>query len=585
MQGSLEELGPVLERLVARLEILESRVASLEHDVPLIIHQANIDQARTDLAEIKDNLPSNDGHPLARISSWRSVGIMPTVGKVFLALGGAFILRALSESGGLPHWAIVPTALAYAGSWLFLSARIHSRSRFASTAYSVVAALIFAPMLWELTLRFKALGPQPAAAILAGFAVFSLLYSWKSKLAELAWPATVAVCITALALMVATGSPAAFVGVLLLLAALTEAAPANVRWAGLRATVALAADMSILILMVLYTGQNGLPPGYVPISNAVLLLLTSSVLVISATGLSLRTLLLSSEVGIFEIFQTTLAFLLGLVGTLRLTQGTMDVAVGMVCLVFFVGCYGMALSGGGIKRPELRFYVFATWAALLLVTTAMLSFGEWLRVIVLGVAAAVATYAGRRFNNHFLAAQGLFFIVATLYASNWLTGAGSAFMGASEGRLPAQALLASVATAICYVLALNIKGDRSQDKALRFSFAVLAAYAGSAVVVECLRLLMGQGVRATAAMAVVRTLLLCLLALAAAVAGARYLRAELVWLAYTAMAACTLKILLQDMRMGSATTIAMSLFLYGGIWVLLPRISRGSTKARAASTG
>jgi hypothetical protein len=316
----------------------------------------------------------------------------------------------------------------------------------------------------------------------------------------------------------------------------------------------------------------------------------SSVFVISAAGLSLRTLLLSREVGFFDIFQATLAFLLGFVGALRSTQGTVPGALGMVCLVLFVGCYGIALTGGGIKRPDRRFYVFATWAALLLVTTAMLSFGEWPRVIVLGVAAALATYAGSRFKNYFLAAQGVFFLVATLYACNWLTGAGRAFMGASEGRLPAQALLASVAAVICYVLALNIKGDRSQDRALRFSFAALAAYAGSAVLMQGLIFLsMGlfkvEGVRAVAAMAVARTLLLCLTALAAAVAGARYQRAELVWLAYTAMAACTLKILLQDMRMGSATSIAMSLFLYGGIWVLLPRISRGSTKARAASTG
>jgi hypothetical protein len=595
MQGSLEELGPVLERLVARLEILESRVTSLEQHAPLIIAQANIAQAnmvqaKIDQAKITDSRPSDDGHPLARISSWGSAGIMPTVGKVFLALAGAFILRALAESGSLPRWPIIPIALAYAGSWLFRSARIHSRSRFASTAYSIVAALIFAPMVWELTLSFRILAPQTAAAILAGFAAFSLLYSWKSKLAELAWPPTIAACITALALMVATGSPASFVGVLLLITALAESAPANARWAGLRATVSLAADMAILALIVLYTSQNGLPPGYSPLSNWMLLALISGVFVISATGLALRPVLFSREAGVFDVFQTSLAFLLAFVGALRLTNGAMAVALGIVCLVLFIGCYGIALTGEGIKRPDRRFYVFATWAALLLVTAAMLAFGVWLQVIVLGAAAAVSTYAGSRFRNYFLSAQGVFFLIATFYACNWLTGAARAFMGMSQGWLSGQALLATVIAVICYVLSLQIEGEHPQEKALRFAFAALAAYAGSAVIVECLAFIVahspvGQGVRAISAMAVARTLLLCLMALAAAVVGARYERAELVWLAYTAMAVCTLKVLLEDMRMGSPVTVAMSLFLYGGVWVLLPRISRSSIKARATSTG
>jgi hypothetical protein len=48
-----------------------------------------------------------------------------------------------------------------------------------------------------------------------------------------------------------------------------------------------------------------------------------------------------------------------------------------------------------------------------------------------------------------------------------------------------------------------------------------------------------------------------------------------------AMAACTLKLLLEDLRAGSAMSIAMSLFFYGAVWVLLPKVipKKGPTHA------
>jgi hypothetical protein len=47
------------------------------------------------------------------------------------------------------------------------------------------------------------------------------------------------------------------------------------------------------------------------------------------------------------------------------------------------------------------------------------------------------------------------------------------------------------------------------------------------------------------------------------------------------MAACTLKLLLEDLRAGSAMSIAMSLFFYGAVWVLLPKVipKKGPTHA------
>ena len=76
--------------------------------------------------------------------------------------------------------------------------------------------------------------------------------------------------------------------------------------------------------------------------------------------------------------------------------------------------------------------------------------------------------------------------------------------------------------------------------------------------------------------------MICLLALLLGASGARWKRTELIWLSYTSLALCTAKLLFEDLRAGSAGTIAFSLFCYGMVWVLVPRFARAS-KASAAT--
>lgn len=574
MQGSLEELVSVLDRLTARLESLECRVSALENRVPL----------RVDAKPLLVPIP--EVHPLAQVASGRSAGIMPNIGKVVLAMGGAFVLRALAESGRLPNWAIVPIALTYAGIWLYLSARVHRDSRYASIAYSSAAALILSPMLWELTLRFRILPPLATAGILAGFGTAAVFLSWRNNLAEVAWPATVSVCITALFLMVATHQPAGFVCVLLLMAGLAEAAYGHQRWPYLQSAVAVAADLAILILIIVYTNPYDVSPDYQPIATARMAMLMGGLFAISAVGLVTRTLLFSREIRVFDICQTTFAFVLALVGVLRVSDYAFLGVLGTVCLLLAFGCYGIALTGSRLKSPDRRFYIFATWAALLLIMAAYLSFGPGLRVLAMGAAAVVATYAGSRWRNNFLVLQGAVFLVVTMQASRLLTEAGRAFMGEINGWPAIPVLISSALVVVCYLIASRIEGGQMQSKALRFTFAALAAYVASALMVGTATLAFaGRVAHETAtpipAMAVVRTLVLCVLALAVAVRGAWLERSELVWLAYAAMAACTLKLLLEDLRAGSAMSIAMSLFFYGAVWVLLPRLFRTRARARA----
>jgi hypothetical protein len=65
-----------------------------------------------------------------------------------------------------------------------------------------------------------------------------------------------------------------------------------------------------------------------------------------------------------------------------------------------------------------------------------------------------------------------------------------------------------------------------------------------------------------------------LVALILAISGSRLRRAELVWVAYVAIAFGTLKLLFEDLRFGNAASLVASLLFYGLVLILIPRLTR-----------
>jgi hypothetical protein len=67
---------------------------------------------------------------------------------------------------------------------------------------------------------------------------------------------------------------------------------------------------------------------------------------------------------------------------------------------------------------------------------------------------------------------------------------------------------------------------------------------------------------------------ICSVALILGFSGSRLKRAELLWVAYVAVAFGTLKLLFEDLRFGSAASLVASLLFYGLILILIPRLAR-----------
>jgi hypothetical protein len=65
---------------------------------------------------------------------------------------------------------------------------------------------------------------------------------------------------------------------------------------------------------------------------------------------------------------------------------------------------------------------------------------------------------------------------------------------------------------------------------------------------------------------------------ALAVTATRFESPELVWLTYTFTGVATYKLIAHDLRQGQTMAIVLSLLLYGGMLVLLPRLMQRPRK-------
>src|SRR5512141_2534194 len=77
-------------------------------------------------------------------------------GKGLIGLGGAYFLRAITESQWIPKIAGLALGLLYAAFWMWLARRHAERGeRHGATFAMVVAALVAYPLIWEATARFN----------------------------------------------------------------------------------------------------------------------------------------------------------------------------------------------------------------------------------------------------------------------------------------------------------------------------------------------------------------------------------------------------------------------------------------------
>jgi hypothetical protein len=560
-----------IEALERRLNETELRVDALEH--PLAERwprpSAEIESALT-AASSADESPAPAG------------SLFPVLGKALLGIAGAYVLRAVAETSTLPRLIVAAAGIVYAFLWLVWAARVRGGPRFTNSIYAGTSALILAPMLWELTLRFNVLPAAVAAAVVCGFALaaFALSALTPRDLKPVVRVACVAAAALALALAIASHVLLPFVAALLILAGVCGFLPGCDRVPEVGALIALAADVAIWILVYVYFAGQTAHEGYQALSRGALLAPGIAAFVLFATSVVVKTVLRARPVTTFEIVQAIITFLLAAVSLADFGQPAGLAILGAACLVFSAACYAAVFTVFAGTSDQRNATVFAAWAAALLLAGSFLCLPTVLSILLLGAAALAAVGLSRRERWAVFAFYGMGFLLAASVASGLLNFLMNALVGTPGGAPAVGVWLIAMCAVLCYVLAQPRQTERWIPQTLNLGFAALAAGAAAAFLVTGLVALTALGVMPGAHhLALIRTVTLCAAALVLVSSGAHWRRRELTRLGYAALALVAVKLVTEDLRHGHLAYIAASIFLVAFTLIAAPRVSRARQKA------
>ena len=560
----MDDLPDALNRLATRLEILERRVDALEHP-----------SEASSAVPALESIPSRVEQAGETLPFALAGGVFSVLGKAMLGIAGAYLLRAVEESTSLPKLGVAAIAIAYAMLWLVWATRAPTGAWFASTTYACTSALILAPMLWELTLRFKVLPAAVTAGVLGAFVCAASALAWKRNLASVFWVANVTAAVVALALSIATHEVTPFIAALLLMVLLCEYAAGRNHGLGVRLPVAAAADVAIWALIFIYSSPESTRGDYPSLGTAALLAPGLVLFLIYGVSVALKTTAFQQKITAFETVQTMIAFLLAASSLLYFEPRGGATVLGIFCLVLSAASY-VGIFVFFDRAPERRNYrVFAAWSAALFLTGCLLCLPPLWMAACLGTAAIVATFLGVRLNRLILEFHGMVYLVAAAAVSGLLEYAFRALAGTLPGAPTWSVCLISVGVVLCYAAGKSCQGELWKQQLLHTVSASLAVGATAALLVQGLMWLTALSVNpGVHHLAFIRTLTICVAALALAFSGAHWRRIELTRIGYATLVLVAAKLVFEDLRHGHLEFIAASIFLFAVTLIAVPRIAR-----------
>jgi len=557
----MDDLPETLNRLATRVEALERRVAALEHPVQMSSAAAVPEPIKPQAVET---------HHLAQAG-----GVFSVLGTAMLGIAGAYLLRAVAESAALPKLGVAAIAILYAMFWLVWATRAPVGAWLASTTYACTSALILAPMLWELTLRFNVLPAEVTAAVLAAFVCAASALAWKRNLASVVWVANVAAAMVAVALSIATHKLTPFIATLLLMSILSEYASIRRHGLGVRTLVAVAADVSIWALIFIYSSPPNTRTDYPLLGMAALLAPGFALFAIYGVSVGIKTAVLQQQINVFDAIQIMIAFLLAALSLLYLGQQSSATVLGVVCLVLSAASYATVFAVFYRASERRNYHVFSTWSAALLLSGCLLCLPLSWAVASLAAAAVAAAFTGVKLNRPSLQFHGLVYLLAAAAVSGLLNYAFLALAGTLPAAPSISICVVSACALLCYAAGKFCQGEAWSEQLLHTVLAALAIVAGAALLVQGLMALTALGVNPGAHhLAFIRTLTICVAALGLAFAGAHWRRMELTRIGYATLVLVAAKLVFEDLRHGHLEFIAASIFLFAVTLIAVPRIAR-----------
>lgn len=575
MEDRLRKLEQDVGRIARRLEQLEIRLSRLESGA-VETRAPEDSEAGDGVASTRSDQPSSGG----------VAGALALAGRTCLVLGGAFLVRGLTDAGAVPRPVGVTLGLAYALIWLLYADREGRRDRELSAAFSGMAGIAIAyPLVWEACTRFHVFSPLGAAGALAVLTAAALAVAWRLPGQFLSWGVTLSALTAGFALLAATSDIQAVAALLILLGLATGWLAYARRWPGPRWPGAAGADFVVLLMTSLASRPEGPPEAYRGLSVPVVLTLALLLPVAYLATFSARTLSRQREVTAFEALQAVIALLVGFGGAVRVanTAGIGTGVLGACAAGLGVACYAVALGfTERLARSGRNFFFFTTIALLLTLSGSAVCSGGLALAVFWSLLAVAATALGNRVGRTTLLWHGAIFAVAAALHGGLLGATSDAFTasaGAAWRPLGAASIFAAAAAGVSYAAIASLRGPASPPLPARLpalAFALLFVAGAGALSVDLLATAVPAG--GPAGLATLRTAVLSAAAAGLAAAGRQRRLAELSWLVYPVLLLAGFKLLAENLSRGTPLTIAADFALYGSALIVAPRLLR---KARS----
>jgi hypothetical protein len=567
-------LAEALQRLEARVIVLEQAYAMTAAPQGHAVTVAPTAAAANEI----EPLVTDDAQPAP--AEWSGIALVTLTGRALVVLGGAYLLRALTEASILPPAWGVACGIVYALVWLALAARTTpGASSAAATFHALAATLIAFPLAWETTARFGLVSPAGGALLLGVLTALMLLAAMKTGLEIVAWFGALAGTATALALAVTTSTFGPYTVMIALTGVATLWQGYVYDWVGLRWPVAGAAN-----LMVLAVTLRAIAPE-TGAAMAPAIALQMFVLVIYIGSFVARTLVLGREVVPFEMAQSAAVMALGFVGALVVIdqRGASPLPLGVAALLFGAGAYAFSYLCVEPRQQWRNLAFFTSLAMACALAGVIVLLPAAVAPIVMGLLALACAEWARRSLRVTLAVHATIYAIFMAWLSGLLGASASAFLASASTGWPALEpamvlALAVLAVTSAWPHAAVARLDTIDVRLLRLArLALLAWTAGGLVIALTVTLLTaapGAGAH-PGIVATIRTIVLVATALLVLGSAARRLSPERAWLAYTLLGAVGLKLVAEDLPKGSPSTLFIALAVYGAALILAPRMGRG----------
>ncbi|MBL0313941.1 MAG: DUF2339 domain-containing protein [Holophagaceae bacterium] len=574
MEDRLSVLEQQLLNLQLKVEKLEKRMDAGTQ--PFEQAEAKLKRRPQPAAEPAAQNPSEDEELAALAFNFTT--FITLSGRSLIILGGAYLIRAITESQVLPAPVGVALGLLYAVLWILASGRSAGKGlKGDATFHIVVATAIAFPLVFEATVHFHFLGHQSSAAALAFLSVLALGIAWRFSHQAMAWIISMAGLMTAVVLIVNTGAVMPFGTYLLMLGLATLWLGYERKWSLLRWPVALVVDFVALGLVLRAIGPER------PESPAMVIGLLMALVGSYLASFAVRTLVRGRDIVPFEIVQTAASLLVGLGGSVIVVRATHAAVepLGAASLVLGIGSYAVAYAF--ISRTHgknVNFYFYTALALVFALAGLRLLLGDSLLVLSFCALAVGVTLLGRRFDHPALLLHGFTYLLGAAWVSGLLKDAGASIVGDAAAQVRVSGWigwLVVLASAGC-ALTLNRKRESQVGIMTRVArlgqVGLLVILLGGAAiylaVVPMTRLLghpMSQGGVAT-----LRTVVFACSAVALAASAHRWKIHEMGWLAWLLLGGTALKVLIEDLRFSGPSLLFLAFAVIGIAFILVPRL-------------